>query len=403
MLKVTKASATILIFYILFYLQIWGDNRIILYGSAIVTVLSMVAYWFHENHIDLKNVPFGVWNNLIMVAYSLIFGYFVAFNYNTVISTSITFAAYSVVCIAICYVSNKEQSFEWVLNTLIALATLCAFYAIFFGAVWKGYGKTLSADNNPHFFAAVMNLGTFAIAYRIKEVKGRIPIIWTLLIGLFLYSIVQCGSRKYLIATALMLIIWVFVSVKERWQSEDFQQRTAAVFIFVGVIVLVYIFYRRFYMNTDIYSIMTNEEDMGDQKRIEFYQKALKIFTDSPIFGGGLDQFRYWGGRGSYAHSTYAEAIADFGFVGCVLYFSPILYASYQIFRKAFGKQKNYRNSQLLAFCIAELFIGLGQIFFMEFHHFIAWTILFYYAYEPAKTKTSDNLIQTKREFKYIR
>lgn len=403
MLNITKASATILIFYILFYLQIWGDNRLILYGSAGLTVLSMVAYWFHENHIDLRNVPFGVWNNLIMVAYSLAFGYFVAFNYNTVISSSITFAAYSVVCIAICYVSYKEKSFEWVLNTLIALAVLCALYALFFGTVWKGYGKTLSADNNPHFFAAVMNLGTFAIVYRIKEAKGKIPVLWTILVGLFLYSIVQCGSRKYLIATALMLVIWIFVSVKERWQTGNFEQRTAAVVIVLGIIVLAFIFYRRFYVNTDIYSRMTNEEDMGDQKRIEFYQKSFKIFVDSPIFGGGLDQFRFWGGRGSYAHSTYAEAIADFGFVGCVLYFSPIIYASYQICRKALGSKKNYKSSQLLAFCIAELFIGLGQIFFMEFHHFIAWTILFYYSYEPAEMKASGNLIQSKRQYKYIR
>ncbi len=403
MLKITKISATILVFYILFYLQIFGDNHLILYGSAIITVLSMVIYCIRENYLDLNNVPFGVWNNLIMVAYSIIVGSFVAYNYSRILSSSVTLAAYSVVCIAICYVSYEEKSFNWVLNMLIALAGLSAVYAFFRGAVWEGYGKTLSLNNNPHFFAAVMNLGTFSIIFRIKDAEKRVSILWIVLIGFFLYSIIGCGSRKYLIATSLMLIVWIITSVKERWAKGDTQQKVTTILMLFCIAILVYFIYRRFYINSDSYSRMMDSDDLGNQKRILFYRKALEIFLDHPVFGGGYDQFRYWSGVGGYAHSTYAEAIADFGFLGCVLYFSPIIYTTFYIIKKPFYCKMNYKSLQLLTFCIAELFIGVGQIFFMEFHHFVAWTILFYYSHEQVEIKEPTTLVKTPRTCKYIR
>lgn len=401
MLKIAKVSTTILVFYILFYLQTWGDNHLILYASALTTVFSIAIYCFFENRMDINNVPYGVWNNLFMVVYSLVFGIFVAFDYSRIITSSVTLAAYAVVCIAICYVSYVENSFEWVLNIFIVLAVVCAAYAFFFGSVWKGYGKTLSLSNNPHFFAAVMNLGTFSIAYRIKDANKKLSIIWTILLGVLLYSIVQCGSRKYLIATALILIVWIYTSLRERWKKGDSQERIKTIIALFLIIILVYYYYSRYYISSESYSRMMDNDDMGNQNRIVFYRKAFDIFLTHPIFGGGYDQFRYWAGTGGYAHSTYAEAIADFGFVGCLLYFTPIFYTTYQIAKTSLYN-RDYKSSLLLAFCIAELFIGAGQIFFMEFHHFIAWTILFYYSHE-ARTKRARDSANNKKVYKYIR
>ena len=137
LLKVTKISAVVLMFYILFYLQIWGDNHLVLYGAAILTTVSMVIYCIQEGYFELSRVPFGVWNNLIIVIYSLITGLFVAYKYDTVVSSCITLSAYSIVCIAMCYASSEEGSFEWVLKALIALAFICAMYAFIRGEVWE--------------------------------------------------------------------------------------------------------------------------------------------------------------------------------------------------------------------------------------------------------------------------
>ena len=402
MLKVTKISAIVLMFYILFYLQIWGDNHLILYGSAILTAGSMIIYCLQEGYIDLSKVPFGVWNNLIIVAYSLITGIFVAYNYSTVVSSSITLAAYSIVCVAMCYVSSEEGSFEWVLKILIVLSFVCSVYSLFRGAVWEGYGKTLSRSNNPHAFAAVMNLGIFSAAYIIKSKERSRSIIYEALIILFFYSIIASGSRKYLIASVCLILIWIITIFRDRWASGDNKDRLILFFIFMLLLVAGIYIYRHIYVGSSMHQRMLNSDDMGNQNRIRNYRKALEIFIENPVFGGGYDQFQFYSGAGGYAHSTYAEAIADFGLVGCIIYFTPIIVSTFRIINNAIGAQRDYHSWLVFAFCISELFIGIGQIFFMEFYHFPAWMILFYYS-QKVKEQRLKAIQQVKPTSKYIR
>lgn len=398
MLKITKISATALIFYILFYLQVWGDNHIILYGTAIITAISMLAHCFQQGYMDLSKVPFGIWNNLIMVVYSLITGFFVAYNYDAVISSCVTYAAFSIVCVATCYASSVEGSFEWVLKVLIALAVVCAVYALFQGAYWIGYGRTLSMTNNPHTFAAVMNLGVFSVAFIRRNKESTFSLISALLILFFLYSIIECGSRKYLIASLFLVFLWIYASFKDQWIKSNNQQKVIWFFLGATFLLLSVYLFRRIYSQSDLNLRMQETDDMGNKNRIKMYLEAWNIFLEHPIFGGGYDQYKYLSGTGGYSHSTYAEAIADFGFVGCVLYFSPIFYTSYQIMKRTLSTERNYASLLLAAMCISELFLGVGTIFFMEFFHFLAWTILFYYSKdkEPREKALSS-------QYKYIR
>ncbi len=401
MIKITKISVIIVIFYVLMYVQTWGDNHRLFYGASLLTVCSLAAYWIHERQVDLSCVPYGIWNNFIMVIYSVITGIFVAYNYSESIDSCITYAAFSVICVAICYISAKEGSIEWIYNVLIVLAFTCAIYMLTNGKAWKGYGRTLSPYNNPHMFAAVMNLGIFATAYKCRRHDAKEAVIAGFIILFFLYCIVECGSRKYLIASAFIVGIWGITQSTSIWKKKDTNQRILLVFIIILIIGLSTLYIRNIYGNSLISSRMNESNDEGNINRIKFYQYAVEIFNAHPVFGGGYDQFKFWAGTGGYAHSTYAEAIADFGFVGCLLYFIPILYATYQIIKTSLYN-RDYKSSLFLAFCIAELFIGVGQIFFIEFHHFIAWTILFYYVHE-ARTKQADDSGNNTKVYKYIR
>ena len=88
------------------------------------------------------------------------------------------------------------------------------------------------------------------------------------------------------------------------------------------------------------------------------------------------------------------------------MYFLPIFHVSYQINKRAFLSERNYTSLLLAALSIAELFLGVGQIFFMEFYHFLAWTILFYYS-KIANKEDSNVVTQEAKPIyskcKYIR
>lgn len=380
----------------------WGDNHLVLYGSAIITMLSLGIYCLQTGYIDLAKVPYGVWNNIIMVIYSLLTGIIVAYNYSTVISSSITFAAFSIVCIAISYVASEEGSFEWLLYVLIVLAIVCSIYAMFLGSEWENYGRTLSKTNNPHAFAAVMNLGLFSVAYTNKYENNVHSLVSAFFIILFYYSIIECGSRKYLIASSCITGIWIWAYFKKRWEASDIQQRVFLLLALVTVFILVFLLYRYVYLNSTAYRRMMASDDMGNQNRILFYRKAWEIFKDRPLLGGGYDQFMYYSGVNGYAHSTYAEALADFGGLGCTLYFLPLIWTTIQVIHNALFINNDYRSILLLALCLAELFLGIGQIFFMEFYHFVAWTIIFYYS-RPMGVKKGSQEIVDNNYSKYIR
>ena len=388
------------------YVETWGDNHTILYGASLLAIASMGIHWLRENSIVYKNVPFGIWNNIILVIYSIVVGIFVAYNYSSLLSSCITFASFSIVCVAICYVSAEEKSLEWMYTVLIFLAIICSTYMLAFGTEYKGYGRTLSQRNNPHVFAAVMNLGIFSTAYKCRKFDLKEFVCSGFLILLFLYCIVECGSRKYLIVSLFLVAIWGLTYSVSIWKKNDKNQRFLFFLALIIVSLLAIYYYRTEYVNSLSHSRMLNSQDQGNVGRIKMYQYALKIFLDRPLFGGGYDQFKYWSGIGGYAHSTYAEAIADFGFFGCVVYFVPIISVTIEIIKQALYKKKSYSSKLLCAFCISELFIGIGQIFFMEFYLFLAWLIIFSFGgqyYHEIDNTEGTSLMNQRTPCKYIR
>ncbi len=406
MLKVTKISTVVLIVYILFYQEIWGDNHLILYGSAAVAVLSTAIHCMNLGSLTYDYVPYGVWNNLIIVVYAVTVGCFVAADYMTTLRSSVTLLAFAVVCIAICYASAEEGSFEWVLKVMIAVALLCSLYTFIRGTEWQGYGIVLSATNNPHDLAAVLNIGIFSVLYLSRNKEKKLSLISAALIVLFSIVTIRCGSRKYLIANTLLEVIWAWTIIREGWKSGDSNRRIITVFMLITFAVVVYYIFTNVYLSSDSHNRMQNSDDLGNQYRFLFYKEAWRIFLDHPVFGAGLNQFKNLTqvAAGNYAHSTYAEAISDFGLVGCILYFVPIAAVAYRIIGRALNRNRNYGDFILLAFCLSELFIGTTQIFFMEFYHFLVWSILFHYDRQIVDSKLENPSAQPfVRTWKYIR
>ena len=402
MLKITKVSSIILIIYILFFLQVWGDNHLILYGSALLVVISMFAHCVYVGYINIGNIPFGVLNNLIMVIYALFAGLFVVNNYLSMLSSLITYAAFSIICIAICYVSSEEGSYDWIHITLIAVAVLCAVYTLLNGSVWEGYGKTLSKSNNPHAFAAVMYLGILSSAYLNGTYRMRKTGKYLALIFLFYYSIIACGSRKYLMASTCVITVLLIGYLKELWGSSTFNSKLfICIFVLLLFILCIYT-YKHVYVHSQIYTRMHSSDDLGNQNRIRYYRIALKIFREHPLLGSGYDQFKHLSGFEGYSHSTYAEALADFGGIGCILYFSPIVYLVFVTVYKVYRNRCDYYSLLFLGLCISELFLGLGQIFFMEFTHFLVWTILFNSTRLESRSNVKST-IMNKSNRKYLR
>lgn len=149
-------------------------------------------------------------------------------------------------------------------------------------------------------------------------------------------------------------------------------------------------------------SHMNNED--SNSFRIFLYQEGFNLFKAHPFFGVGIDQFKHFESVGAYAHSTYAEMIADFGFVGSIIYCIPIIgvFIDTIIMLNMF----EFEYTRILSFGIvcSELFLGVGQIFFFEPVHFVIWSIIYYLTFTDWNSGSLKNTkLKFKGRYKYVK
>lgn len=399
--KIAKISCIAFVFYVFWFSYAFRKVNVILYATVFVAVGCMAFdLWFYQR--DIKGFcPMGVLINLVMVFYSLITGVWVAVSESTVVSLAKTYAAFTAICIVICYISKEEDSIDWIVNGMIALCIVVFVFQNLRGYPIPGYGYVLGPEQNPNMLALVMNVGLFCLAY--KSRNGTKHIGWHLLLAvMFMYSVINSGSRKCLIAAGIIIVLWLMPLVKTIWKSSGqgthILMIAAAVLIAAGVVY----YFTTVFVNTDIYQrmmLLGDEDEFSSRNRKLYYQYALDYFQEQPIFGIGLGQFQLWNPFHQMSHSTYAESISCWGFVGCLIYYIPVVGAIFQAVRLSFSGRNTYVPRIVLAVLIMELFLGVGQVWFYEIEHLITWTLI-YFILSDLLMKENP---QPRRTYKYVK
>ena len=399
--RISKYLIYMCLFYLFFIKYAYRDSHVVLYGTAGLATICMVLDLL-VSHKDISDLcHWGLLINLIMCIYSLITGVFVANDTDVLISAIKTYSAFSLICLVICYISKEEKSIIWLSNAIIIIDMISALYVLTNGTYYKGYGYIIGPTQNPNNLGLAMTLGLFCIAYkpRTKPIKTVSSVCISIL---FLYTIIGCGSRKCVFAAIIVCALWLISLTYELWNGNSWGTRIILILFLVAIAVGLIYYYNNVYINTYSYNRMTSlgaEDEGSSQARILYYQYALDYFQEKPIFGIGLDQFRVWNPHHAYAHSTYAEALAGWGFVGCIFYFFPVVLAGIHLIRRSlFGKEK-YNSGVVLALWAAEMFLGIGQIWFYEIEHLIAWAMIYIAVF------MADNSNRTKnfRRLKYVK
>lgn len=372
---ITKCGVLGCLAYLMWYKWIFGENAIILYATAGISVISMLAGLLMSKVSLSKVFPYGCLNDVVMCFYSLLFGIFVAVSHNTLFNNIITYLSFALVCLAFCYAS-KDTGYDWLLIGFILIAVLCSFWTLTKGYNIGGYGRVLSPTNNPHSLGLVMDMGLFAVAYRSKNTIKSF--VLNLLLGaLFLYMIIQCGSRKCLVAAIIIVLPWIWIELKKILKNGTSWQKVGIITLLVLIIVGASYYYFNTFVNSTSYERFANiEESRANQARLFYYELGFEYFLESPLFGIGLGQFAIYNPLGTYSHSTFPEAIASWGLVGSLLYFIPLLVACWRsvLLAKA---ERDKESVLIVALCIMELFMSFVQIYFYSLSHMIIWAIIF--------------------------
>ena len=401
--KICQVSCVILIIYYCWYVEAFGNQPVIVYGSFLLMSACLLLIHSLTNEIRVGEIPFGIWNYTLVIAYSLIVGTFVSYDYGALLHAVRQYLIFFVIVYAFCVVSNHTGAYEWILVSINVAILICCVHLSFFGHHYSANRIVLSSNSNPNILGSLLNLGLFSIVYRTRfrliPFLIAIPQVWFVF-----YNVVMTGSRKSFIVSIAILIIWSFAMATQVFRNGSAELRTLFILVLVCGLLAFYYFYGTFIINTEVIArmgTMGNEE--SNSARIVMYKEAYRIFTKKPLFGGGLDQYRYWSARGGYSHSTYAEAIADFGLIGSILYFMPFVFTILQTIALVIYN-RNYHCILILGLCLIELFLGTVQIWFFEMVHIFTWGIIFIIIHHDYRTdKSTETYANVFRRCRYVK
>ena len=377
--SIIKWSVIVFLFYVCFILYVFGEHRIILYASAAVALGGMIWHMLASRKALNHLFPIGVLMNFVMCVYSLVTGVFVAVNPSSLMEAIKSYTAYSLMCIAACFVCDEEKSIDWLADTFIVLSLVSCFQIFRGGFYLRGYGYIVSQSQNPNTLGMILDIGIFSAAYRCKD-NAKSRLVYGGMALVFIYYIIGCGSRKCLLAAGVICLIWLFPLLVSVYRNRTIGQRVMLTIILGVLTVFVLRYFSRVYVNTESFERMQTlgeEASSTSFKRMKYYQYAIEYFLEKPVFGIGFAQYAEWFPTHGYSHSTYAEAIANWGIVGCMLYFTPIIAGTIQAWIIAYSKRKDMKSFMIFGLCMMELLLGVGQIFFYEIEHLFVWTIIF--------------------------
>jgi O-antigen ligase len=255
---------------------------------------------------------------------------------------------------------NTQKRFKKIIFIIVIFGSLMAFFGILqrlanaeaiYGLRESPQALPFASFINQHHFAAFMEMTigvTLALIFgqATKKDKQILLIIAVVVMGI---AILLTGSRGGLISllgvVGFIVAANLFGKTKNDKNSDGEESRKNFRrnfgFIVGGLALILVLFGAALLLGGDEsllrgIGLQANQTDVTSGRR-HFWEIALKIFVDRPIFGAGLDSFgtaftHYdtWNGsfRVEQAHNDYLHILADTGILGfaCVAAFIFLLF-----------------------------------------------------------------------------
>ena len=211
---------------------------------------------------------------------------------------------------------------RWILNTVFACAVIATVQAVAVADLTTvGRLAGLYATPNTLGMLCVIGLAVFiSVAAKKRSVVTSTGLYAAALI--LLVGIVASASLKGMVGLLLVCGLGAAFTVS-RVRSATFVGVAAG----LGAALVAFVEPLRLAWEHALYrvEIATIGASVGVNlstvERARFIKKGLPLIADAPLFGRGLDTFRWLSNEGAYAHNNMVELGVALGIVGVVLYY----------------------------------------------------------------------------------
>lgn len=220
------------------------------------------------------------------------------------------------------HIFAQQASFEgllwaWVARIGLVLTLMAGVQALTSTITYDERLTMLGAEGG-NFFSRIV--GMAAVVFAVHIGRGERP-IWLFAAGLGIAAIViiLSGSRHATIATALAVCFVLALSPRRVFMLSLFlllAMLGGVLFSFLPSETQEFLYTR--YIDQLINTVYLARRDI-------LYDQVVAFWQSSPIFGHGLGSFSLissW----DYPHNLFMEVLAEFGIIGWILLFIPLLY-----------------------------------------------------------------------------
>ncbi|MEX2534100.1 MAG: O-antigen ligase family protein [Trueperaceae bacterium] len=205
-------------------------------------------------------------------------------------------------------------------------------------------------------------------AFLLLMVWRRSFLVGAAALSLIVIATVTSGSRK-------MVFVWLtYLLLLSRWLTMGVKRSTliaAVALLMVPASVLVLINTRETWLapieNLTVYQRLDRAiagEDSSANLRGNLIEDAFEQWSYSPLWGHGVDQFRWLNPYRVYSHNNFTEVLANLGIVGLILFYSIHVNLLWRTTSQA--RAGSGRSWLVLAFVLMLLMMDLARVSYTD-------------------------------------
>lgn len=308
----------------------WNSNSMIWWGS--VAFFGIVYAFYKDFNISMKFNTADKWMLGFLLISSLSVLY--AANREATIDSLKTLIVMFFVCFLIGKEIYKKKDLRELLWTtffsLLIVAVYLYLYVDFNLFALTRVGEANTGRWNANDIGIMASIGILIAVMLFRDTNRLMKLLLIFSIPFLLYLDIMAASRKAI----LMLVICL---CGMRILNNPTKVVKNMLFITVGVCLTMYLifevpfFYELIGWRMEgMVALLRGEPTVADSSSITramMLNSAMQTFYDNPIFGVGMNNFRFFNiVRVTYAHNNFAEIAADLGILGLTAYYWIFLY-----------------------------------------------------------------------------
>ena len=185
------------------------------------------------------------------------------------------------------------------------------------------FGQEMDPNNQAAFLAVGIIISLFFLF-------NKKHIFFSLIIMIInLYMILLTGSRGGLVSIAIAALL-MFLSMKST--KGDLYKK---VFL-MSIVTLITFFVVKVFLPEDIYKRLFDFSTYaGGSNRVLIWRNSLDLLLSGNILtGSGWGAYYGYQGLEATTHNTFISMLIDVGLIGFLLFFVPLVYSSYYLFKR---------------------------------------------------------------------